>query len=521
MPVRMEKDQPDPRRNRNNDTGPNTTEREGRRVPLIWIFIAIFGIIKKPKLFVPLVIIVGLFFLFKDSFLGGLGGPVFEYEAGSDQFSFGAELDEKEYDKAMVFEPLAVGSSRLPSSVSLARFAPKILHQGSQGSCSGWASAYGARTISYAQANGRNPNQVAFSPSFLYNQIALPRCQGAYLGAAMEAMKKIGSLPFKEFGYTDRTCQIKPDRADVGAAANFRIKGYNRLTQGANNYSTDLHGIKQHLAQGAPVVVGMLVGQSFMQGMMGRKTWRPSRAEYSGQGLGGHAMCVVGYDDQMNGGAFQIMNSWGPQWGENGYAWIRYQDFEQFTKEAYGLFPEGKAKRFDSDRMEVKFALVENQSQRAIPLRQTDEIVFRTTSPLPKGAKFKLAITNSVECYTYIFGKETNGSSYVLFPYTQKHSPYCGITGTRLFPRDYSMTLDDVGSRDYIAIVVSKKPLDYQRVNAKMNASRAAGFTMRMVESLIEDFVPECKFEVGEHVYFNCNTAKKNVIGMVIEIDKR
>ncbi|ULT46065.1 DUF4384 domain-containing protein [Niabella defluvii] len=52
-----------------------------------------------------------------------------------------------------------------------------------------------------------------------------------------------------------------------------------------------------------------------------------------------------------------------------------------------------------------------------------------------------MEVKNSTECYIYIFGQETNGSSYVLFPYLKpgetvsKHAPYCGITGYRLFPK--------------------------------------------------------------------------------------
>ena len=49
---------------------------------------------------------------------------------------------------------------------------------------------------------------------------------------------------------------------------------------------------------------------------------------------GGHAMTVVGYDDTLNGGSFRIVNSWGYQWGDNGYAWIRYSDFKKFCSMA-------------------------------------------------------------------------------------------------------------------------------------------------------------------------------------------
>ena len=42
---------------------------------------------------------------------------------------------------------------------------------------------------------------------------------------------------------------------------------------------------------------------------------------------GGHAMCVIGYDDTVNGGSFRIVNSWGTGWGDNGYFWLSYKDF--------------------------------------------------------------------------------------------------------------------------------------------------------------------------------------------------
>ncbi len=528
MAIRMEKDQPDPRQPRKPERDqPNRPEdpekkRKGGTFPLWYLALALFAIIKKPKWLITIAVILGIYFVLR-SFLdvGGAPGGV-SYEASTDQFSYGATLNEAEYDKAMVYEPLSVGAqNRMPVRVDLTDFAPKPLHQGRQGSCSGWACAYGARTISYARATGADPDRSAFSPSFLYNQIARPGCQGAFLRDAMEAMKSIGSLPFSDFGYTDQTCRIAPDLSQRGAATNYRIKGYTRLSRGPGDYSTNAHSVKQHLAQGAPVVIGMLVGSSFQQGMMGRELWRPTRADYQGVGLGGHAMCLIGYDDQKAGGAFKVLNSWGTRWGNNGYAWITYDDFDQFAKEAFGIYPEGSTKKFDANRLEAAFALVENESQRIIPLQQTGEITFRTTSTLRKGSKFKIAITNEVECYAYVFGMEADGRNSVLFPYTEKHSPYFGITGTRLFPKDYSMTLDQVGNRDRMAIVISKKPINYQVLNRQINQNRSPEYMMRVVESLAEDFVPECDFQVEGSVAFDCATRGKNVLAVIVEVDKR
>jgi hypothetical protein len=100
------------------------------------------------------------------------------------------------------------------------------------------------------------------------------------------------------------------------------------------------------------------------------------------------------------------------------------------------------------------------------------------SAPPPRSARadrFKIEVTNNAECYTYLFGQETDGGTYVLFPYTPKHSPYCGITGTRVFPSDQSLTADEVGTTDVMAIVVANQPLDYPKLNEALKASSAKG----------------------------------------------
>jgi C1A family cysteine protease len=47
---------------------------------------------------------------------------------------------------------------------------------------------------------------------------------------------------------------------------------------------------------------------------------------------GPHAICIIGYDNNRYGGAFEIVNSWGSEWGNDGYLWIKYSDF-------YKMFP--------------------------------------------------------------------------------------------------------------------------------------------------------------------------------------
>ncbi|MCO6490175.1 MAG: DUF4384 domain-containing protein [Phaeodactylibacter sp.] len=519
MPIRMEKDDPQPRSGgggggRSGGGGANALIRF---LPLILMFL-----FKRPKLLIPILLVgaVWYFFLGGSEMLSGGGGA---YEEGdATEFSLGATLDQEVYDRARVFEPISYGyggQGGLPARASLEQYAPQRRHQGRQGSCVGWASAYAARTILEAETTGQNPNNVAFSPAYLYNQIALTGCQGAYMLDAMKTMQQYGGLPFSQFRYDERSCNNEPSSNQKQAGARFRIQGFDRLTVGASQYKPDLLGIKQHLAQGYPVVIGMMVGGSFMQPMMGQSTWQPSQRDYAMPGFSGHAMCVIGYDDNHQGGAFQIMNSWGEEWGQRGIGWVRYRDFEHFTKEAYGVYP--VAAQQDKSRMAVEFGLADVNSKNTIGLfKKDDGMSFRTIKPIKKGDKFKVLVANSIECYVYVFGQETDGSSYVLFPYTEKHSAYCGITGTRVFPRDYSMTADEIGNRDLIAIVVSKEEIDFQQFNNRINASRAADYAGKLRDALGNSRATDIQFKAGKTVAFEANTESKSAVGMVIEIDK-
>lgn len=520
MPIRMEKD-PNQEQNRGNNNPGDRGSRGGGMLTQILPFLLMF-LFKRPKLLIPVLIIGGLWYFFSGGF--NMAPAPADDTADISDFFFGASLSEEVYDKAEVFEPLASvgGFNGLPAAVSLQQYAPNRLHQGRQGSCVGWASAYAARTILHSRATGQSPNQVAFSPSYLYNQIALSGCQGAYMLDAMKSMSQNGALPFRDFRYDERTCSKEPSSSERRVGQQYKIKGYNRLTMGGTNYTPDMVAIKQNLAQGAPVVIGMQVGGSFMSRMVNQDMWIPTRTDYNMRGFSGHAMCVIGYDDNKQGGSFQIMNSWGNDWGNNGIAWVRYPDFKHFVKEAYGLYPMGSSEQYDPNKLNVEFGLYMPDSKATISLAKEGTNSFRTIAPIRKGDKFKILVANSIECYIYVFGEETDGSSYVLFPYTEKHSPYCGIVGTRLFPKDYTMVADDLGNRDRIAVVVSKKPINFNQLNTAINASSASTYVAKLNQALGSEQIKRVDYETGQTVAFEADASgSSNVVGMVVEIDKR
>lgn len=454
----------------------------GSLLQFLPMLLGLFG--RNPRLLLLVALLAGAYMLFSKRSCNPLLS-----EAASSSFSAGTLFDSERYRETEIYEPLADNRKNpMPDEVSLLAYAPARKNQGRQGSCVAWASAYAARSIQEARESGRPADQCTFSPSFLYNQIALEECQGAYLPEAMKVMKGMGLAPYSDMPYDEDDCSASPTGAALRNAAEFRIDGYQRLTGSGSGRlddpaQVDMLAIKQNLSRGAPVIIGMMVGGSFMSGMLGQDMWVPDEADYAMRGFGGHAMCVIGYDDYKYGntGGFQLMNSWGSEWGLDGIGWVSYPDFAHFTREAYGLYPMGDAGEPASSALELVLGIMtrdeSGEFQREVSFKSTGEPgVFRTAAPLKKGEnggdRFRLMVTNNLECYVYIVGEESDGSCYLLFPYTPKHSPFCGITGTRLFPKDHNLYPDETGRLDRFAVVVSDKPIDFDKMVIALNASR-------------------------------------------------
>jgi len=88
----------------------------------------------------------------------------------------------------------------------------------------------------------------------------------------------------------------------------YRIRTWKKLM--------DEEEIKEVLKR-KPLVSVMAVYQSFLHYRRG--IYHPLKNDPF---VGFHCIAVVGYDDEKQ--AWLIRNSWGEEWGMNGYAWVKY-----------------------------------------------------------------------------------------------------------------------------------------------------------------------------------------------------
>lgn len=222
---------------------------------------------------------------------------------------------------------------------------PQIGNQSGQNSCAAWAATYYLMSHEYCLTNGcdnKNYQEKVFSPKWTYNLINSGADNGAFFSDAFQVMNHHGAVTNSDFPYGSdfRSWSVNPDqwREAIGN------KMSPLFTMGIGT-DAEMDLVKQTLINGHVVVVGTYIN-SWIYKSVGAVP--NSSNPYLGESiaiamngtLGGHAMTIVGYNDEIwtdinaNGlveaserGAFKIANSWGTNWKNKGFVWASYEAF--------------------------------------------------------------------------------------------------------------------------------------------------------------------------------------------------
>ncbi|MEQ1745174.1 MAG: C1 family peptidase [Saprospiraceae bacterium] len=306
-------------------------------------------------------------YLFLSAFLFIL--PAFgSTQTPADEFVSGLLIEDDTYDTQPRQAPEDGSKSDLPASVDLTPYCPEIRHQGLIFSCVGWAAGYGALSIQRAILNRCTDREVitrnAHSALFLYNQIRTEDCRkGSRISDAMKLLMERGDCLARQFDFDVNDCQQAPDSSVAINARRYAIEDYLTLFGTKEDPAVKVQRVKVVLSKNKPVVIGMMVMRNFYE-LKNAQYWHPAIGNTAP--AGGHAMVVVGYDDRKE--AFRIMNSWGKNWGDNGFIWIKYKDFGEFCKYAYTIYlvAPGKMQSADTPATQPATAPV-TQPQNAQP----------------------------------------------------------------------------------------------------------------------------------------------------------
>jgi C1A family cysteine protease len=208
-------------------------------------------------------------------------------------------------------------------SIDLSVFLPEVGSQGNQGSCVAWATGYYLKSFQENMedlSNGLTGNKNQMSPAFIYNQIKVGSCaDGSVIPDALDLISSTGIVTWQEMPYSQNECDIQPTSEQKDLAEENKIISFASL-------DGDLlfEQAKAFLMNNQPIVIAISIDKDFFGKIdqKGDAVYREFEKED-----GAHAILVVGYDDSKN--AFKAVNSWGRNWGNNGFVWIDYTAFQE------------------------------------------------------------------------------------------------------------------------------------------------------------------------------------------------
>lgn len=218
----------------------------------------------------------------------------------------------------------------LPSSVDLRQFCPPVYDQGQIGSCS--ACAIGG-AFEFDQLKQKLP---AWTPSKLFIYFnerdmegTVAQDAGAQIRDGIKSVASQGVCSEDLWPYDDGpvTFTQKPPQSCYDSARTNLVTSYKALAQSIDQ-------VRGCLSSGFPVIFGFTAYEHFESDALAQSGNLAMPDASKEKVVGGHAVLAVGYEDSMQitspttglvtQGAVLVRNSWGADWGLDGYFWMPY-----------------------------------------------------------------------------------------------------------------------------------------------------------------------------------------------------
>ncbi|PCI09707.1 peptidase C1 [bacterium] len=195
---------------------------------------------------------------------------------------------------------------------------PLILNQGREGACTGFSLA---AVVNYLKHNRAGALQLiekeSASPRMLYEMAKRydewegEDYEGSSIRAAMKGWNKHGVCRHSVWPYRNETNPRFTTKRQIDALE-MPLGNYFRVR---HNHLNQIHS--------AIVEAGILCASANIHAGWDEPNNDTGRIAFSSEPRGGHAFAIVGYDRE----GLWIQNSWGRDWGLNGFAHITYDDW--------------------------------------------------------------------------------------------------------------------------------------------------------------------------------------------------
>ncbi len=447
--------------------------------------------------------------------------------AQAQPFARGLIMDDAAYEAAEKLQPeLTRAYTILPTQASLKAWAPYPNSQGQYGTCTAWASAYAARSILEAQTQGWTDRakitQEAYSPGFLYFYIKSNDDRscgwGSFIQDAIEVMKTRGVPKYSDF---NSSCVTSIPAATQALAQQHKTQGGARLFDTGDAINFKIAAVKKALSEARPVIIGMTTPPSFDDA---KEVWYPRQGDWCDNC--GHAMCVIGYDDNKYGGAFEIQNSWGRNWGKEGYTWLRYNDFGRYVNYGFVAYPKAAVQPVNAadfvGRADLQIVGSERVKIKKIPTAEGLIPRYQLQQKMLMGTNYRLLMSNKQASYVYVLGGDDSNTLSKLFPHQNNISAYLPYRQNEIaVPNEqFSFRAGAASGKDYLVLLFSREALDVNVLVQKFQT--AGGSFVQRANQVFRPYlnaIPSSAF-AADALSFRTNVEKDKVVVMLLEIPR-
>jgi hypothetical protein len=289
-----------------------------------------------------------------------------------------------------------------------------------------------------------------------------------------------------------------------------------RLFEDESNSTLVIQSVKKSIQEKKPVVIGMICPNSFFKA---RGVWSPTEEPL--ESYGGHALCVVGYDDDQYGGSFEIQNSWGTEWGNEGYIWIKYSDFTKFVKYGFQFIdlPEPQPSKPDLAG-QIKL-LLSNGELMPISLSTQTVNLYKTKIAYTYGTRFRIYISNNEPAYVYAISTDLSNKIMKIFPHNEGIS--AALTDKKnelpIPDEDHYVQFDNQPGTDILAVLYSRDELNFNELIEKISQANGS-FAERIYKVLGDKLVDPKNIEYdSDAISFKGFSKGKTIIPLIVEMD--
>ena len=422
----------------------------------------------------------------------------------------------KEDGEYLTLERTFPEKNTLPHQYSLYQYSPKAGNQLKLQTSAGWATGYYGATILVADQKRWSDKDFitrnSFSPIYNYAEVnKFNDCENPVsLIKVLEHLKSNGLpkfLDFLEFCPEEVTAEAK------SKALQHNFFNYHKLFELNDPAPLKINSIKYSIYIDRPVIAAMHVPQSFASA---NDFWVPK--EHFSNELPLHAICMLGFDDEKFGGSFQIINSWGGDWGDEGVSWVRYDDLIPFLRYGFGLSIDNLKYTGIKSEFAGSIEFYTDDSQKLEFIKKGHWLSL--SEPIAHQKQFAMNVKVFQDAYFYLLHSDISGEITSVYPDKTWISPRINFKNVALTipSNDTYYFLDESSKEDCFVFLFSRKELDIDTILKK--ARESDGDTWSRLKNVMGNLaIDPLKIEWSEeYSMFNITENGKEYFPILVKV---